>query len=89
VIAVLRGAVRRPLWLTVLIDALLLSVVVLDVRAAVFWTQVGGSLGTPAALLAGGVALLAALLIVADVRRHLLPHPSVDVEDTEDVDDAA
>jgi hypothetical protein len=75
-----------------LIDALLLSVVVLDVRAAVFWTQVGGSLGTLAAPLAGGVALLAVLLLLADVRRHLLPHPSADVEDvedTKDVEDAA
>ncbi len=41
---------RRPLWLTVPLYAVLLVVVVLDVRAAVFWGRVGGSLGTPVAL---------------------------------------
>ena len=52
--------------------AVLLVVVVLDVRAAVFWGRVGGSLGTPVALVAGGIALLAVLLLVVDLRRQLL-----------------
>jgi hypothetical protein len=62
---------RRPLWLTVPLYAVLLVVVVLDVRAAVFWGRVGGSLGTPVALAAGGIALLAVLLLVVDARRQL------------------
>ncbi len=62
---------RRPLWLTVPLYAVLLVVVVLDVRAAVFWGRVGGSLGTPVALAAGGIALLAVLLLVADLRRQV------------------
>jgi hypothetical protein len=62
---------RRPLWLTVPLYAVLL-VVVLDVRAAVFWGRVGGSLGTPVALAAGGIALLAVLLLVVDLRRQVL-----------------
>jgi hypothetical protein len=71
---------RRPLWLTVPLYAVLLVVVVLDVRAAVFWGRVGGSLGTPVALAAGGIALLAVLLLVADVRRQvrLGPDPGDD-----------
>ncbi len=63
---------RRPLWLTVPLYAVLLGVVVLDVRAAVFWGRVGGSLGTPVALAAGGIALLAVLLLVLDLRRQVL-----------------
>jgi hypothetical protein len=63
---------RRPLWLTVPLYAVLLVVVVLDVRAAVFWGRVGGSLGTPVALAAGGIALLAVLLLVVDLRRQVL-----------------
>ena len=63
---------RRPLWLTVPLYAVLLVVVVLDVRAAVFWGRVGGSLGTPVALAAGGIALLAVLLLVVDARRQVL-----------------
>jgi hypothetical protein len=63
---------RRPLWLTVPLYAVLLLVVVLDVRAAVFWGRVGGSLGTPPALAAGGIALLAVLLLVVDLRRQVL-----------------
>jgi hypothetical protein len=63
---------RRPLWLTVPLYAVLLGVVVLDVRAAVFWGRVGGSLGTPVALAAGGIALLAVLLLVVDLRRQVL-----------------
>ena len=62
---------RRPLWLTVPLYAVLLVVVVLDVRAAVFWWRVGGSLGTPVALAAGGIALVAVLLLVVDLRRHV------------------
>ncbi len=62
---------RRPLWLTVPLYAVLLVVVVLDVRAAVFWGRVGGSLGTPVALAAGGIALLAVLLLVVDLRRQM------------------
>lgn len=62
---------RRPLWLTVPLYAVLLVVVVLDVRAAVFWGRVGGSLGTPVALAAGGIALLAVLLLVVDARRQV------------------
>ncbi len=61
---------RRPLWLTVPLYAVLLVVVVLDVRAAVFWGRVGGSLGTPVALVAGGIALLAVLLLGFDLRRQ-------------------
>ena len=63
---------RRPLWLTVPLYAVLLGVVVLDVRAAVFWGRVGGSLGTPVALAAGGIALLAVLLLGVDLRRQVL-----------------
>ena len=63
---------RRTLWLTVPLHAVLLGVVVLDVRAAVFWGRVGGSLGTPVALAAGGIALLAVLLLVVDLRRQVL-----------------
>ena len=48
---------RRPLWLTVPLHAVLLVVVVLDVRAAVFWGRVGGSLGTTVA--AGACDVLA------------------------------
>ncbi|MEX5718926.1 hypothetical protein [Geodermatophilus maliterrae] len=61
----------RPLWLTVPLHAVLLLVVVLDVWAAVFWAGVGGSLGTPVAVLSGAVALLAALLLGIDVRRQV------------------
>ncbi|MGR6967083.1 hypothetical protein ACU610_21730 [Geodermatophilus sp. URMC 61] len=64
---------RRPLWLTVPLHAVLLVVVVLDARAAVFWGRVGGSLGTPVALAAGGIALLAVLLLAVDLRRQVLP----------------
>ncbi len=67
-----RAPGRRPLWLTVPLYAVLLVVVVLDVRAAVFWGRVGGSLGTPVALAAGGIALLAVLLLVVDLRRQVL-----------------
>ena len=63
---------RRSLWLTAPLYAVLLAVVVLDVRAAVFWGRVGGSLGTPVALAAGGIALLAVLLLVLDLRRQVL-----------------
>ncbi|MFW3172541.1 hypothetical protein [Geodermatophilus sp. CPCC 206100] len=61
----------RSLWLTVPMYAVLVLVVVLDVRAAVFWGRVGGSLGTRVALAAGVIALLAALLLAFDVRRQL------------------
>ena len=67
-----RRAGRRPLWLTVPLYAVLLLVAVLDVRAAVFWGRVGGSLGTPVTLAAGGIALLALLLLVLDLRRQVL-----------------
>ena len=63
---------RRPLWLTVPLYAVLLGIVVLDVRAAVFWGRVGGSLGTPVALAAVGIALLAVLLLGVDLRRQVL-----------------
>ena len=63
---------RRSLWLTVPLYAVLRVVVVLDVRAAVFWGRVGGSLGTPVALAAGGIALLAVLLLGVDLRRQVL-----------------
>ena len=52
--------------------AVLLVVAVLDVRAAVFWGRVGGSLGTPVALAAGGIALVAVLLVAFDLRRQVL-----------------
>ena len=63
---------RRPLWLTGPAYAVLLVVVVLDLRAAVFWARVGGSLGTPVALAAAGIALLAVLLVASDLRRQML-----------------
>ncbi len=63
---------RRPLWLTVPMYAVLLVVVVLDVRAAVFWARVGGSLGTSVALAAAAIALLALLLLGFDLRRQML-----------------
>ena len=63
---------RRPLWLTLPLYAVLLVVVVLDVRTAVFWGRVGGSLGTTVALTAGGIALLAVLLLVVDLRRQVV-----------------
>ncbi len=63
---------RRPLWLTVPLYAVLVVVVVLDVRAAVFWGRVGGSLGTPVSLAAGGIALLAVVLLMLDLRRQVL-----------------
>ncbi len=62
---------RRPLWLTVPLYAVLTVVVVLDVRAAVFWGRVGGSLGTPVALAAAGIALLTVLLLAVDLRRQV------------------
>lgn len=62
----------RPLWATVPAYAVLLVVVVLDVRAVAFWARVGGSLGTPIAWAAGIVALLALLLLGFDLRRQLL-----------------
>ena len=52
--------------------AVLLVVAVLDVRAAVFWARVGGSLGTPVASAAGGIAFVAVLLVVVDLRRQVL-----------------
>lgn len=67
-----RVPVRRSLWLTLPLYAVLLAVAVLDVRAAVFWGRVGGSLGTPVAFAAGGIALLAALLLGVDLRRQAL-----------------
>ena len=67
-----RAPGRRPLWLTVPAYAVLLVVVVLDVRAAVFWARVGGSLGTPMALAAGGIALVAVLLLAFDLRRQVI-----------------
>ncbi len=66
-----RAPGRRPLWLTVPLYAVLLVVVVLDVRAAVFWGRVGGSLGTPVALAAAGIALLTVLLLAVDLRRQV------------------
>ena len=67
-----RAPGRRPLWLTVPLYAVLLVVVVLDVRAAAFWARVGGALGTPVALAAGAIALLAVLLLCFDLRRQVL-----------------
>jgi hypothetical protein len=62
----------RPLWMTVPVYAVLLLVVVLDVRAVVFWARVRGSLGTPIAWMADVVALLALLLLGFDLRRQVL-----------------
>ncbi len=67
-----RAPGRRPLRLTVPAYAVLLVVVLLDLRAAVFWARVGGSLGTPVALAAGVIALLAVLLLGFDLRRQKL-----------------
>ena len=78
-----RGPGRRPLWLTVPVYAVLLVVVVLDVRAAVFWARVGGSLGTPVALAAGAIALLVALLLAFDLRRQVVL--GTDTQDDEPV----
>jgi DMSO/TMAO reductase YedYZ heme-binding membrane subunit len=69
---VARVPCRRPLWLTVPAYAVLLVVVVLDVRAAVFWARVGGSLGMLVALAAGAIALLALLLLGFDLWRQVL-----------------
>ncbi len=66
------GAGPRRLWLTIPLHAVLLVVVVLDVRAAVFWAGVGGSLGVPMALAAAGVAALAGGLLAVDLRRQVL-----------------
>ncbi len=66
------GVGPRRLWLTIPLHAVLLVVVVLDVRAAVFWAGVGGSLGAPVTLAAAGVALLAAVLLAVDLRHQLL-----------------
>lgn len=66
------GAGPRRLWLTIPLYAVLLAVVVLDVRAAVFWAGVGGSLGVPVAFAAAGVATLAAGLLAVDLRRQVL-----------------
>jgi hypothetical protein len=62
----------RPLWVTVPVYAVLLLVVVLDVRAVVFWARVGGSLGTPVAWAAGALASAALLLLGFDLRRQML-----------------
>ncbi|MGY1624177.1 hypothetical protein ACI789_18420 [Geodermatophilus sp. SYSU D00965] len=62
----------RSLWATVPVYAVLLLVVVLDVRAVVFWARVGGSLGMPIAWAAGCIALLALLLLGFDMRRQVL-----------------
>jgi hypothetical protein len=74
---VARRRERRPLWLTVPLYAIYLVVAAVDVGAALFWARVGGSLGTPVALVAGGIALLAVLLLVSDlsgqVRLRLRP----------------
>jgi hypothetical protein len=62
----------RSRWLTLPLHALLVVVLVLDVRAAVFWAGVGGSLGVPVALAAAGVAVLAGVLLAVDVRRQVV-----------------
>ncbi len=67
-----RNTGPRPLWLTLPLHAVLVVVVVLDVRALLFWAGVGGSLGLPAALSAAGVAVLAAALVAVDVRHQVL-----------------
>jgi Mg2+/Co2+ transporter CorB len=61
----------RPRWLTLLLYLLLLGVVALDARAAVFWLRVGGGLGLAVALATVTVVLLALALalLVADCRR--------------------
>jgi hypothetical protein len=69
---VARALGPRPLWVTVPVHVVLLVVAALDVRAAVFWSRVGGSLGTPVALAAGGITLLALLLLGFDLRRQVL-----------------
>ncbi len=69
-----RGAGPRTLWLTVPLHAVLLVVVVLDVRAVVFWAGVGGSLGVLVTLAAAGVAALAVGLLAVDLRRQMQLH---------------
>ncbi|MGX5654036.1 hypothetical protein ACWKWC_04620 [Geodermatophilus nigrescens] len=57
------------MWLTVPLHVLLAVVLVLDVRAAVFWSRVGGPLGVPVTV-AAAVAVLALLLLTSDARRQ-------------------
>ncbi len=66
------GVGPRRLWLTIPLHILLLVVVVLDVRAAVFWAGVGGSLGVPVSVAAAGVAALAGGLLAVDLRYQVL-----------------
>jgi hypothetical protein len=71
---VARGAGPRRIWLTAPLYAVLLVVVVLDVRAVVFWAGVGGSLGVLVTLAAAGVAALAVGLLAVDLRRQMQLH---------------
>ncbi len=73
----------RPLWLTLPLYAVLFAVIVLDVRAAVFWAQVGGSLGPPVTLGAAGIATLAVALILLDLRRQVTSGWTSEDEDRE------
>jgi hypothetical protein len=60
----------RRLWLTVPLYVVLISVMVIDVWAAVFWSAVGGSLGVPLATAAVVVVLLLGAVLLTDVRRQ-------------------
>jgi hypothetical protein len=60
----------RRLWMTVLLYVGLLSVLVTDVWAALFWRAVGGSLGLPLAIAAVVVVLALGALLLADARRQ-------------------
>ncbi|MGY1711379.1 hypothetical protein ACI8AC_17920 [Geodermatophilus sp. SYSU D00758] len=52
--------------------AVLLAVVVLDVRAVLFRSGVGGSLSRPVAATAAAIALVLVTLLAVDLRRQVL-----------------
>ncbi len=59
----------RPLWLWVLLDAVLLTVVALNIRAAVFCARVGGSLGRMTTIAALAVVVISLSLAAASLSR--------------------
>jgi hypothetical protein len=66
------GSRARPLWLTVVLYLVLVGVAVVDIWAAVFWVQVGGSLGGGISAAAIAVAIGIAALLAFDARRQWL-----------------
>jgi hypothetical protein len=73
-----RIAAPRSLWLTIALNAALLAVGALDGWAAVFWAEVGGSLGIGVTAAAGAVIFVLAALILIDIRRQSLLDSEVD-----------